>query len=354
MKKILLLSHFSEWHLASQNRFFQYIPYFNIKKINVVSKSLYDASYSEEFNKLEKIKVNFFESLNFKRIFQLLYSLDYDILWVDSEALPGFPFFLESYLLPIDKKVVLDLGDTTFFKYESINKKYYRYFLKDKFPGIIQRADYVITRNSSIKEYADSFIQAKSILIPPTIDINQFPPYSRVDDIDKNEFVIGFTGNHFSSNFLIKLDDVLRELSRVYPIRLLVINGNSNLNFSIRTTFITAEGEEEIKELSGIDIGIFPTPFSLKEKGNLGIGILKCMALSKPVIATDIGSAKDYITHSVNGYLCKTNDDWYLAIRLLLDERELIESMGIEGRKIVEKEYSITNNLNKLSSIFSE
>ena len=33
MKKILLLSHFSEWHLASQNRFFQYIPYFNIKKI---------------------------------------------------------------------------------------------------------------------------------------------------------------------------------------------------------------------------------------------------------------------------------------------------------------------------------
>jgi glycosyltransferase involved in cell wall biosynthesis len=175
-----------------------------------------------------------------------------------------------------------------------------------------------------------------------------------LDDIDKNEFVIGFTGNHFSSNFLIKLDDVLRELSRVYPIRLLIINGNKNLNFSIRTTFITAEGEEEIKELSGIDVGIFPSPHSLKEKGNLSIGILKCMALSKPVIASDIGSAKDYITHSVNGYLCKTNDDWYLALRLLLDEKELIESMGIESRKIIEKEYSITNNINKLSSIFLE
>jgi glycosyltransferase involved in cell wall biosynthesis len=354
MKNILLLSHFAEWHLPSQHRFFQAIPYLKLKKINVLYKSLYNVTYLEEFNKLEKINVNFFGTVNFKRIIQILYSDIYDTLWVDSEAMPGFPFFLESFFLPIDKKVVLDLGDTTFFKYETINKRYYRTFLKDKFPGIIQRADYVISRNSSIKEYADNFIQSKSILIPPTIDLNQYPPYSQLDDIDKNEFVIGFTGNHFSSNFLIKLDDVLRELSRVYPIRLLIINGNKNLNFSIRTTFITAEGEEEIKELSGIDVGIFPSPHSLKEKGNLSIGILKCMALSKPVIASDIGSAKDYITHSVNGYLCKTNDDWYLALRLLLDEKELIESMGLESRKIIEKEYSITNNINKLSTIFLE
>jgi hypothetical protein len=49
-----------------------------------------------------------------------------------------------------------------------------------------------------------------------------------------------------------------------------------------------------------------------------------------------------------------TRNDWYLALRLLLDEKELIESMGIESRKIIEKEYSITNNINKLSSVFLE
>ncbi len=354
MKKILLLSHYSDWHIPSQFRFFQYISHLKTKKINVLSKPLYNDSYKEEYNKLEKVKVNLFGKSSIKRIIQLIFSDEYDTLWVDSEAFPGFPYFLESFLLPLDKKVVLDLGDTSFYKYETSEKKYNEYFLKDKFPGIIQRADYVISRNSSIKEYADGFLNSKSILIPPTIDTNLYQPYSHIDDFEKNEFVLGFTGNHFSSNFLLKLSDVLRELSRVYPIRLLIINGNENLDFGIKTTHIKAEGEEESKELSGIDVGIFPTAYSLKEKGNLGIGILKCMALSKPVIASDIGSAKDYITHSVNGYLCKTNDDWYLALRLLLDERELLESFGQEGRKIIENEYSTDKNISKLTSIFLE
>jgi len=349
---ILLLSQFGEWHEPSYFRFYQYFTSFNVKRFTISYKSLLTYPNSDYFiYDSVKFRMNIFPNL--KRIFDLEFNSNYDLLWVDSEAFPNIPFVLESFFLPINKKVVLDLGDSSHFKYEKSKRRYYKYFMKDKISGLIQRADIVISRNSSIKEYVDQFKKENSFFLPSGIDTKTYQPVSYVQDYSITETVIGFIGTYFSSHYLLLISDVLKEIARVYPIRLVILNGNEKLSFPIKFNHIrTSNQEEEINELSKIDIGVFPTPLSLKETGNSGLGILKCMALAKPVIACDIGSAVDYISHGENGYLCRNSDDWYLALRSLLDEKETGLVYGEESRKKIESNFSKEKTFSELKRIF--
>ncbi len=351
MKKILLLTQFGEWHEPSYFRFFQYFKYLHKKKIHITHKSLYnrkknDYYINEEIKKIYKILPNI------KRILDLEFERNYDILWVDGEALPGLPYSFESFFLPLNKKVILDLGSTIHHKYENSSKFYEKTFLKDKIAGLIQRADIVISRNSSIKEYVDLYKKENSFLFYTAIDTQKYQPVSQILDYSSNETIIGFSGTLFSSQFVMKIADVLKEISRVYPIHLVILNGNENISPPIKCSHIRVSPEEEIQELSKFDIGIFPTPQSLKEAGNPSLGVLKCMALAKPVLANYTGSAIEYIEHSENGFLCQSADDWYLALRSLLDEREVGLSFGEKSRQRVEMEFSLEKSIPILQKIF--
>ena len=351
MKKICILSRYGSWHEESYLRFFQFIPKFNRLNISTEVLSLYP----------EDVKKNVFLFNEpgtgrmipyLKRTYQLLFQNNYSHLWIDGESLPGILFHLESYILPLDKKVILDLGDSIFYKYEKSQKLLDRFLLRDKIPGLIQRADMVICRNSSIYEYATRFKSENIYLFHPSLNLKHFTPVSRIEEDGVREFILGFIGSHYSSNFLGKIQNVIRELGRYYPLRVIVMNGNENLEFPVKHTHLSVTQETEKNELSHIDAGIFPFPNSLKEKGNLNIDILKMMAMAIPVVATDLGAASDYIQNGVNGYLCKTDDDWYINLRLLLDEKDLAKNLGENARKTIEERFDSERIFNKLLPIF--
>ena len=326
-----------DWEKSSFYRFYQSTKYFQERKVQISYDTLIDESGRNEFDKLGMFsgRTQFINTIH--RNFRILRP-EYDTLWVDGEALPGFPFGWESFFLPLEKKVVLDIGDSLFNRYALEKSALKKYFLSDKFPGLIQRADSVIVRNTMIQKYVSRY-RNDSILIPPSLDLNEYLPISHLESGLESEFIMGFSGTHFSSHFLYKIMDVLKELSRVYPIRLVIFNGNNKLEVPIRHTHISARGSELIKEISGIDVGIYPLPNSLREMGNLCPEILEFMAMGKPVVASEIGSALDYIKHGEDGFLCGTNDDWYLSLRSLLDERDTVEAMGKKAREKIEREY---------------
>jgi glycosyltransferase involved in cell wall biosynthesis len=351
MKKIFLLTQYGEWHEPSYFRFFQYLSYFSKKKIHITNKSLYNNT-NKDYYKFEEIKKRYKIFPIIKRILDLEFENKYDILWVDGEALPGLPYSLESFFLPLNKKVVLDLGNTIHHKYENSNRFYEKTFLKDKISGLIQRADIVISRNSSIKEYVDLYKKENSFLLFTAINTQTYQPVSQVLDFSSNETLIGFIGTEFSSQFLIKIGDVLKEISRVYPIHVMILNGNEKIQLPVKYTHMRVSQEQEINELSKFDIGIFPSSQSLRESGNPGLGVLKCMALAKPVLANYTGTAMDYILHGENGFLCQSVDDWYLALRSLLDEREVAFSFGEKSRRRVETEFSLEKSISILQKIW--
>ena len=112
--------------------------------------------------------------------------------------------------------------------------------------------------------------------------------------------------------------------------------------------------EKETILLQDIDIGIMPLSNNRWTKGKCGYKLIQYMASFKPVIASPIGINKEIVKHGENGYLASTFKDWEKYLRILINSKSLRHSMGIKGRKIVEKKYSLDSNRDTYLNIFDE
>jgi len=92
--------------------------------------------------------------------------------------------------------------------------------------------------------------------------------------------------------------------------------------------------------LSASDIFCMP---SLNEA--LGYSILEAMASGKPVIASNVGGIPEVITNGKEGILIAPGDPLKIcnATNLLLNDRNLRQSLGVAGLKKVNKSFSAQN-----------
>ncbi len=70
--------------------------------------------------------------------------------------------------------------------------------------------------------------------------------------------------------------------------------------------------------------------------------ILEYMAAARPVVATDVGGAREAIVEGETGYLVPAGNDQMMATRIisLLRKPEKARAMGEEGRRVVERKFS--------------
>ena len=84
--------------------------------------------------------------------------------------------------------------------------------------------------------------------------------------------------------------------------------------------------------------------------------ILEYMAAGRPVVATNVGGAREAIVHGETGYLVPAGDHDQMAghiIRLLLDP-ENARSMGASGRRRVNEMFSTVRQLQNVESLYTE
>lgn len=84
--------------------------------------------------------------------------------------------------------------------------------------------------------------------------------------------------------------------------------------------------------------------------------ILEYMAAGKPVVATDVGGAREAIIEGETGYLVSSDDDGLMAERLLdlLENPDRAESFGIKGRKVIDDKFSLTAQLQKTLGLYED
>ncbi|MCB1142127.1 MAG: glycosyltransferase family 4 protein [Leptospiraceae bacterium] len=355
MKKVLVLTKFGEWNESSRIRFYQYYPGLEESGTVIKTVPLFSDSISETF--YHSYRSNTFSTLfgSLKRLFVLLIEKKYDVLWLDTEAIPYLPFLFESFILPLDKKLILDLGDATHYKYEKNKRFLTRWILDDKISGLVQRADSIITRNSNLFTYANSVNPGKVVLIPPALHPSLIQKkLSSFSDPEKTEIILGWTGSPYSSRFLYSLYGPLKELSRSFRLKIILIGAEESIDLPIRKTHYQFSREDEMQILDSIDIGLMPLPRSLRETGSSGYKVMKYMARGKAVLASDIGGARDLIHHGENGFLCKNADDWYLSMRLFIESPSNISLYGEKAFQSVKSKNSFDSNLKKIAGeIFS-
>jgi len=82
--------------------------------------------------------------------------------------------------------------------------------------------------------------------------------------------------------------------------------------------------------------------------------VLEAMACSKPVIASNVGGIRLLIKHGKNGFLVKPKDarEIEMFIKRLYEDPNLGRRMGMFGRKLVEKEFTVDKMTNATLKVY--
>lgn len=81
------------------------------------------------------------------------------------------------------------------------------------------------------------------------------------------------------------------------------------------------------------DIGVAPLadiPFNYSKSA---IKAIEYGALGIPVVASDVGPYRDYVLDGVTGFLVRHEHEWSRYLRLLVEDRELRETMGRKAKE---------------------
>jgi glycosyltransferase involved in cell wall biosynthesis len=205
---------------------------------------------------------------------------------------------------------------------------------------IIEMSDLVLAGNNYLANYARPYNPRVEIM-PTTIDTS----YHKIEK-DKNisgKICIGWTGTsttlkHFETiiPFLIKLKEKYND--RIY-FKLIV-----NFPYRVKELEIEARSwslENEIEDLSEIDIGIMPLPNDEWANGKCGFKGLQYMSLEIPTIMSPVGVNTEIIQDGENGFLASGEQEWIDKLSLLIEDSELRKKIGAAGRKTVVEKYSV-------------
>jgi glycosyltransferase involved in cell wall biosynthesis len=81
--------------------------------------------------------------------------------------------------------------------------------------------------------------------------------------------------------------------------------------------------------------------------------ILEYMAAGRPVVATDVGGAREAIIEGVTGYLVPAGDERMMADRIIkLLAREDRSGLGAEGQKVVREKFSPEAQLTRTAELY--
>jgi glycosyltransferase involved in cell wall biosynthesis len=165
---------------------------------------------------------------------------------------------------------------------------------------------------------------------------------------------LGWTGTHSTLKYLEPLVPVLQKLESTYPHFRLVVIADKRPSLAVQSLiFLPWLKDREIEDLLQFDIGIMPLSDDVWTRGKCGFKALQYMALGIPAVASPVGVNKEIIDQGVNGFLCATEEEWFIHLKSLINHPTLREQIGQQGRRKVIDHYSVLSNTPTFLSLFS-
>jgi glycosyltransferase involved in cell wall biosynthesis len=280
---------------------------------------------------------------------------EFDIVFVFREALMTGSILFEKAIKKHKAKFIFDFDDSIWLPNVSdANKRFV--WLKDaeKTSKLIKLADMVFAGNNYLAAYASKFNNNVKI-IPTTIDTEKYSK-SSLKKSDNNKICIGWSGSITTIMHFEYAIPFLRKIKVKYgnDITFKVIGDSTYRNEELNIIGISWNEADEIKELSGFDIGIMPLPDDEWAKGKCGLKGLQYMALEIPTIMSPVGVNTEIIQDGVNGFLAVDIDEWVEKLSLLIESIALREKLGNAARQTVLEKYSLESQKQHYLNYFQE
>jgi glycosyltransferase involved in cell wall biosynthesis len=102
------------------------------------------------------------------------------------------------------------------------------------------------------------------------------------------------------------------------------------------------QDDEKASFYKTADVFVLPSRILMEEELTEGWGLVvnEAMSMGKPIITTDaVGAAEDLVKNGINGYVVTNGDieELYLALRKMVGDQRLRETMGANSRVIFEE-----------------
>ena len=353
MPKVLFIgTHRFNRSPSQRFRFEQYFSYLRSKGFECSLSPLLnesdDAIFYSQGNILKKIRIAIISY--FKRKKDLRHSKKYDIVFIQREAFMTGSAFFEKSLKRKNVKIVYDFDDAIWLPNISENNKKFEWLKNpSKTSELINLADLVIAGSNFLAEYAFRFNKNVEV-IPTTIDTS----YHINKNLSKEKRIcIGWTGSHTTIPHFELAVPALISLMNKYgdTIYFKVIGDETYQNDRLGVRGNKWNLQDEIEQLSEINIGIMPLPDDEWAKGKCGLKGLQYMALEIPCVMSPVGVNRAIVTDGVNGFLAGNEAEWIEKISLLIENPELRKKMGHEARKTVEERYSVNSQKERYLSL---
>lgn len=277
----------------------------------------------------------------FLRRFLLLFTLHrYHGVLIHREAAPLGPPLFEWLIARVwRKKIIYDFDDAIWLPNTSAaNRMITPLKCHWKVKWICRWAYRVSCGNAFLADYARQYNRRVSV-IPTVVDTRR--QHNRLKDHRPGRMTVGWTGSHSTLRFLQPLVPVLQELEREFSFDTLVIADQDPALPLQGYRFRSWQRESEIEDLLEIDIGLMPLDDSPWAFGKCGFKAIQYLALGIPAVVSPVGVNSQIVKEGHSGRLCRTSQEWKMAIQELLEDFSLREKMGKEGRAFIEQHYSV-------------
>jgi glycosyltransferase involved in cell wall biosynthesis len=357
MKKVLFVAaHRPDRSPSQRFRFEQYISFLESQGWQCSFSYLISVEDDQFFykpgNGFKKLGV-LLRSIK-KRLADIAEAKKSDIVFIQREAFMLGSTYFEKQFAKSGAKVIFDFDDAIWFMDVSDANKKFK-FLKNpgKTADIIKVSDLVFAGNQYLADYA-KLNNKNVVIVPTTIDTEE---YKRMSLPQKDDSVcIGWSGSITTIKHFEYAIPVLTKIKEKYgnKVSIKVIGDGNFRNESLGVVGIPWKHADEVKELSGIDIGIMPLPDDEWAKGKCGLKGLQYMALEIPTLMSPVGVNSEIIQDGVNGYLANEVDEWVEKISKLVESEELRKQLGQKARETVLNHYSIESEKKNYLKYFEE
>ncbi len=331
----------------------QYFPYLRAQGVEPVlrpfmSLSLYGRVYERGHLALKTLGVL---AGSIRRLVDVLSASRSDVVFIHREAFPFGTTLIERAISHAGVPIVLDFDDAIYLPATSAPNGFVRYFKRPrKVDRLIRLSQTVVTGNGHLQRYA-ARINPNTVVVPTPVDARLYRP--RTTPHASQELVIGWIGSGTTARYVNQLTRPIGRILEKYPhVRVVLTGGRvQDLEHLPRVTYRPWSLHSELGTLQEFDLGLMPYPDSEWARGKCAFKALLYMSVGIPAVCSDVGMASEMIDSGANGFLARSEDDWYDILDLLANDRQARERVGRAGRELVSSQYSLERHAPRLLDV---
>lgn len=349
--KILFLTRFGQQGASSRVRLLQFLPWFDSAASEYEIFPLFDDAMLLRKYKHGGYGLRALSEAYWRRIHVLNGRRQFDLVWIEKEALPWFPALFERLLL---RRVpyCLDFDDAIFHNYDMHRSALVRAVYGKRIDSMMACASLVVAGNRYLADRAITAGAKRVEVMPTVVDLARYMP-KKVYSVDTKLRIV-WIGSPSTVQYLRELEAPLGELAKHCPFTLRVVGGGELSLPGVDVESLSWSEDTEAASIYECDIGIMPLRDTPWERGKCAYKLIQYMACGLPTVSSPVGANMEVVIDGETGLFADSPVIWVERLKNLLCDAALRQRFGQAGRARVEAKYSLQQAGPKLAHLLTQ